>query len=140
MTEFKIYTNKQTKSKGKGLGLCILIILSLTLFSETPLAQSKDYLDAGEISGITLAAGALFVLGKRYVNKKSTSKPPRWDNPPGIDRKLLRFLGGECISVKTNFLDNNTGSAATPIAGAVGLIYTNLAWPEDKDGKDAVQD
>ncbi|MCH9032154.1 MAG: phosphatase PAP2 family protein [candidate division Zixibacteria bacterium] len=135
-----IYTNVPTKNKSKRPGLYISLVLALTLFAETPFAQTKDYLDAGEIGGITVATGALYALGLRYVNRKSTSKPPRWDNPPGIDQKLLRFLGGKCTSVKTNFLDNNTGSAATPIFGAVGLIYTNLAWPEDKDGKDAVQD
>ena len=140
MSELNNYTNIQTMNKGKGLGLCISLVLALALFAETPRAQTKDYLDAGEIGGVTLASGALYALGMRYSNQKSTSKPPRWDNPLGIDRTLLRFLGGKCTSVKSNFLDNNTGSAATPIAGAVGLIYINLAWPEDKDGKDAAQD
>ena len=140
MTELDIYTNAEKKSKSKDLNLCIALILALALIAETPRAQTKDYLDPGEIGGITVATGALFALGARYSSERSTSKPPRWDDPSGLDRALLRFLGGKCTSVKTNFLDNNTGSAATPIFGALGLIYTNLSWPEDKDGKDAAQD
>ena len=103
------------------------------------LSQAGGFLSAEDAGIITAGTVGIFVLG-HHVKRLDSSKTPLIGGPILFDRKLQRFLGGDCSADKTNFLDSEFGSAVTPVAAALIMFTADSKWPQaDKQGKLAVQ-
>ena len=92
------------------------------------LSQAGGFLSAEDAGIITASTISIFVLGHHAKNLDS-SKTPLISGPILFDRKLQRFLGGDCSIDKTNFLDSELGSAVTPVSAALIMLSADLKWP-----------
>jgi membrane-associated phospholipid phosphatase len=104
-------------------------------------AEAREYLSAEEITAISLASGGIAWLGHELRNW-DTTRAPLLKGPLPLETSVQRFLGRSDNpgAGKTNFLDDNLGSAITPaIAGAL-LLATDLSHPQGERGKEATQD
>ncbi|UCD63485.1 MAG: phosphatase PAP2 family protein [Candidatus Zixiibacteriota bacterium] len=117
-----------------------LLILILALLAGWPGAvTSQDFLDADEVILIGGASAGLAVLGEVAL-KTDKPRPPLIAGPLPLESRLQRLLGGSYHTGKTNFLDSDLGSLATPmIAGAV-VLSADLAWSVGDEGRTALQD
>ena len=103
------------------------------------LSQAGGFLSAEDAGIITASTVGIFVLGHHAKNLDST-KTPLIRGPILFDRKLQRFLGGDCSADKTNFLDSEFGSAVTPVSVALIMLSADLKWPlAEETGKLATQ-
>lgn len=103
------------------------------------LSQAGGFLSAEDAGIITASTIGVFVLG-HHVKRLDSTKTPLIGGPILFDRKLQRFLGGDCSADKSNFLDNEFGSAVTPVAAALIMFTVDSKWPQaDKQGKLAAQ-
>ena len=102
-------------------------------------SNAGGFLSAEDAGIITASTVGVFVLG-HHVKKLDSTKTPLIGGPILFDRKLQRLLGGDCSADKSNFLDNEFGSAVTPVSAALIMFTADLKWPQaDKQGKLAVQ-
>jgi len=106
-----------------------------------PLSSSaEEYLSAEQIGAISAASVGIHLLGTGIRNSAQNGKS-LINGPILFDAKLQKILGGDCRPGKTNFLDNPTGSAVTPIATGLMLFASDMSWPEtNKKGNFVAQD
>ncbi len=103
------------------------------------LSQAGGFLSAEDAGIITASTIGVFVLG-HHVKRLDSTKTPLIGGPILFDRKLQRLLGGDCSADKSNFLDNEFGSAVTPVAAGLIMFTADSKWPQaDKQGKLAAQ-
>ncbi len=118
-----------------------LFALLLTFAATELKAQTfeREYLNAGELSAIGAGSLGLTLLGQSIKSSHRT-KSPNWTRPLPFERNLVSALGGDCHLNKTNFLDNRSGSAATPLAAFTVMTIANFSWPQEQPWQDAAQD
>jgi len=98
------------------------------------LSQAGGFLSAEDACIITASTVGIFVLGHHAKNLDST-KSPLIRGPILFDRKLQRFLGGDCSADKSNFLDSEFGSAVTPVSVALIMLSADLKWPMSEESE-----
>ncbi len=120
----------------------LLAALLLLLFAESPagLAEStKAYLDGDEALLIGIGGGVPLLIEHLLPATDSTQRAiiPR---PVLVDDVIARKFGGGFHVGKSNFLNGTFGSTITPALAGIGIIAGNFTWPEERPGKDALQD
>jgi hypothetical protein len=119
----------------------IAISLLVTLLPHSASAgRSPNYLSGGEVAGIGGSALAVAGFGKWVRDIGTKNRRAAWDSPISLELSLHRFLAGDCAATKSNFLDNDLGSAATSAGAFVLLTTANLSWPQYDENKYALQD
>lgn len=119
--------------------LFVSVAIATALLVVVPGAGAQSYIDAGEIAAISGVTGGAFALGLHIKHFDSTATV-FWVEPSGFERRMQRLLGGSHYRGKTNFLDSDFGAAVTPITAAMLITAANLAYPQGKKEKDALQD
>ncbi|MCH7878236.1 MAG: phosphatase PAP2 family protein [candidate division Zixibacteria bacterium] len=119
----------------------ILFALFLTFVVTELNAQTpeRDYLGAGELSVIGGGSLGMALIGLS-VKSSNRTKTPNWTRPLPFEGRLVSFFGGDCHLNKTNFLDNRSGSIATPLAAFTVLTIANFNWPQEQPWQNATQD
>ena len=118
---------KFTSMPIKKLAAILCLCLGLPVLS-----QAEGFLSAEDAGIITASTISILVLG-HHVKNLDSSKTPLIGGPILFDRKLQRFLGGDCTAGKTNFLDSESGSAVTPVSAALIMLSADLKWPMSVD-------
>lgn len=113
-----------------------LAFTSTGLNAQTP---ERDYLGAGELSAISGGSLGMALIGLS-IKSSNRTKTPKWTRPLPIEGRLVSLLGGDCHLNKTNFLDNQKGSVATPLGAFAILTLANFSWPQGQPWQDATQD
>ena len=119
-----------------------LLVLALTMMVALTATgtRAQEYVSGEEVAAITGASAAAFGAGSYVKRTFDSTDAVFWAKPTGVEKKIQYLLGGEYYPDKTNFLDDNLGSAATPLAAVTLITYANLRYPQGDREKDVLQD
>ncbi|MEZ5359771.1 MAG: phosphatase PAP2 family protein [Candidatus Zixiibacteriota bacterium] len=118
--------------------ILIAFLLSIFVF-DNGIAYAEQYLSAGEISGVAAGSVTIGYLGAKKFQIDVGDKS-RIRGPLPKELGIHKFLAGKYTSGRTNFLDNEFGSALTPIFMGTILAVADFTWPVRDTQKDVAQD
>jgi membrane-associated phospholipid phosphatase len=119
----------------------IAAVLLLILQAWNILYADDCYLSESESSGIAIGSLTLGAIGYQAIQFDSTHAS-LLKGPMNWEISIQKFLGGEYYPGKSNWLDNDFGSAFIPAFMGTVLLTADLSWPRNKNekGKELAQD
>lgn len=118
--------------------LILFILLPICIGSFEPV-YADGYLTSGEVVGITSATMVTSFSGY-YLKRYDSTRTSLIKGPLPLDNFMLKVFGGSYSPGKTNFLDNNYGSAFTPVTCATLLTIADLSYADKDKEKQTLQD
>ena len=129
-----------TTSESCALRLSLLSpVLVVFLLAFATVIRAEDYLTAVKVTAIGTGSVTINQLGEQVKSIDITDKSVIRGTLPK-EMALQRLLGGRYYPGKTNFLDNWTGSAITPITFGLILAGADATWPQRHSVQDVSQD
>ncbi len=108
--------------------LAAAVLLSLAGQLVAPATGRGDDLETGEVVALVAAPAVLWWSGN-HIHAASRGAPPRWTEPPAIDRWAAIHLAPSPRSTRGNFMDSDLASTLNAVAGGAAVGGLDAAFP-----------
>ncbi|HOX26019.1 MAG TPA: phosphatase PAP2 family protein [Candidatus Krumholzibacteria bacterium] len=118
--------------------LLAAVLVAVLALADAPGARADGHLEAGEVAALAAAPAALLWLGSA-IHGSQADRPPRWTEPPGIDRWAAVHLAPAPRATPANFMDSDLAGAIDVVAMGAAVGWLDATYPWDDPGRDFLQ-
>jgi len=115
-----------------------VVLVAFATQAAGPGARADDHLDDGEVAALVAAPAALLWLGMA-IRESQADRPPRWTEPPGVDRWAAVHLAPAPRATPANFMDSDLAGAIDVIAMGAAVGWLDATYPWNDPGRDFLQ-
>ena len=119
-------------------GLLAAAIAVVAIPSAIAPARAAEHFDTGEVATLIAVPAAVLWLGAT-INERCDDQPPRWQEPPAIDRWVAIHLAPAPQPTRANFMDTDLAAALDVLASGAAVGWLDATYPRGTAGRDFLQ-
>lgn len=101
-------------------------------------ARAAEHFAAEEVVALVAVPAAALWLGFT-INDRCDDQPPRWQEPPALDRWVATHLAPAPRSTRANFMDTDLAAAVNTVACGATVGWFDATYPGASAGRDFLQ-